>query len=320
MKVRVSRTSAIRGPRIAGLLLIALLIPAVTAAAQPPGAFPSPIPLPDGFRPEGIAVGRGTQFFVGSIPTGAIFSGDLRTGEGSVLVPPQEGRAAIGLSVDRRTNYLFVAGGPTGSAFVYDAATGLPIEAYVFTDDETFVNDVIVTRTAAYFTDSFRPYLYRLPLAKGGRLPDPSAVEAIPLGGDFEFLEEAFNSNGIDATPNGKWLLIVNSTSGSLYRVDPATGYATLIDLGGEEVTAGDGILLDGKTLYVVRNRLNLIAVVELKPKLTAGEITATITDPTFDVPTTIAEFGHTLYAVNARFGTANPGTASYSVVAVSKH
>src|SRR5512145_1311370 len=88
---------------------------ASTAGAQ--SAFPTRIDLPDGLQPEGIAT-AGTQFYVGSIPTGRVLRGDLRTGEWSELVPPQ-GRAAIGMKVDR--GRLFVAGGGTGGAWVYDA-------------------------------------------------------------------------------------------------------------------------------------------------------------------------------------------------------
>ena len=307
-----------RALTVPGILLAVLLLQALPAAAAPPDTYPSPIPLPDGFRPEGIAVGRGNAFFVGSIPTGAIYRGDLRTGQGEILVPAQEGRAAIGLSVDERTNYLFAAGGGTGNAYVYDAATGATVGVYALTAPGTFVNDVIVTRDAAYFTDSFRPYLYRLPLSVGGALPDPAAAQEIELTGDFVSVP-GFNTNGIDATSNGKWLVIVNSTLGTLYRVDPQTGHATLIDLDGADVTRGDGLLLDGKTLYVVQNRLNRIAVVELNPQLTDGEITGYITDPLFDVPTTIAEFGSRLYAVNARFGTTVPAPVPYDVVGVRK-
>ena len=78
----------------------------VPAGAGP--SFPEVIALPDGFAPEGIAVGKGTTFFVGSIPTGAVYRGDLRTGEGSVLVPGAAGRQAIGMDVDVRGR-LFVA-------------------------------------------------------------------------------------------------------------------------------------------------------------------------------------------------------------------
>ena len=292
-----------------------------TQAKGPGTTFPKVLPLPDGFQPEGIVTGRGHTFFVGSRVSGAVYRGDLRTGEGTVLVPPPEGRVSIGLSHDRRSNNLFVAGGQTGKAFVYDANTGATagVVTLTETDSGTFVNDVVVTSSAAYFTDSFRPFLYRVPLGPAGRLPDQSAVESIPLGDDFQFVPNAFNTNGIDASPNGQYLLVVNSTTGHLYTVDPASGDASAIDLGGETVTAGDGILLDGKTLYVVRNRFNAIAVVALEPDATRGEVVREITDPAFDVPTTIAEFGSDLYAVNARFGVDDPGQADYDVVRVPK-
>jgi hypothetical protein len=85
-------------------------------------------------------------------------------------------------------------------------------------------------------------------------------------------------------------------------------------------VTAGDGILLDGKTLYVVRNRLNQIAVIHLEHDLASGQLVRSISDPAFRVPTTIAEFGKSLYAVNARFDVPNPGPdTDYDVVRVPK-
>lgn len=282
-------------------------------------AFPDVIPLPVGFQPEGIVTGRGDTFFVGSLANGAIYRGDLRTGDGQVLVEGTEAQVAVGLSYDRRSNYLFVAGDGTGQAYVYDAKTGESIETYDLTQPGSFVNDVVVTRNAAYFTDSARPFLYRVPLGPGGRLPEHRAVEGLPLGDEFEFVDGAFNANGIDAPPNGEYLVVVNTTTGLLYRVDPTSGEVTEIDLEGDTVPNGDGILLDGTTLYVVRNRANLIAVVELDREATEGEVVNTITDSAFDVPTTVAEFGNSLYAVNARFGTANPERAEYDVVRVSK-
>jgi hypothetical protein len=102
--------------------------------------------------------------------------------------------------------------------------------------------------------------------------------------------------------------------------VDPETGDAVQIDLGGEVVTAGDGLFLDGLTLYVMRNRLNEIAVVELDPSLISGEVVDTLTDEYFRVPTTIAGFGKAIYAVNARFGTEPTPETEYEVVRVLKH
>jgi sugar lactone lactonase YvrE len=289
-----------------------------TTPALAQNVFPPVIPLPDGYQPEGIAVGRGPTFFVGSIPTGSIYRGSLRTGQGETLVPPQEGRAAIGLDFDQRSGYLFVAGGPTGQAYVYDSETGASLAEYTFTAPEnTFINDVIVTREAAYFTNSFQPYIYRVPLGPPGSLLQGSRLtQAIELRGDFTQVA-GFNANGIAATPNGRWLIIVNSSLGTLYRVDPTNGVVTLIDLSGASVPFGDGILLQGRTLYVVQNQLNQIAVVQLSPDFTSGEVVATITDEDFRVPTTVASFGRYLYAVNARFGTAPTPDTEYEVVQV---
>ena len=283
--------------------------------------FPDIILLPDGFQPEGVVVGRGHHIYAGSLANGAIFRSDLRTGQGEIIVPGQEGRIAVGLSFDKRSNFLFVAGGGTGAGYVYDAQSGATVEVYQLTAPGSFINDVVVTRSAAYFTDSFRPFLYRIALGPRGQLSDPSTVEEIPLSGDFVFIPGVgvFNTNGIDATPNGKSLLIVNSETGELYNVDPQSGDAFSIDLGGETVPGGDGILLDGKTLYVVQNFLNQIAVVQLNAEFTAGEITAHIMNPAFDVPTTIAEFGNSLYAVNARFGTPPTPETEYEIVQVTK-
>jgi sugar lactone lactonase YvrE len=181
------------------------------------------------------------------------------------------------------------------------------------------VNDVVVTSSAAYFTDSFRPYLYRVPLGARGRLPEQGAAEELSLGDDFESVPNAFNANGIDASPDESFLVVVNSATGLLYKVDPASGGASQVDLGGDELTAGDGILLDGRTLYVVRNRENLVAVVQLEPGADTGGVVREIADSAFDVPTTIAEFGSDLYAVNARFGVSDPAIAKYDVVRVHK-
>jgi hypothetical protein len=288
-----------------------------TASAQ---TFPELIPLPDGFRPEGIAVGKGSTFYVGSIPTGAIYRGDLRTGEGKIFIPAQGGRAAIGLKYDERTGLLFVAGGNTGFAYIYDGDTGVNVAQIQLSTLPSFINDVVITNDAAYFTNSIQALLYRVPLTPNGQLPDRLAVQEISLVGDYRFTEGEFNANGIAATPNGKMLIIVNSIDGVLYSVAPATGVATQIDLAGADVKDGDGILLQGKTLYVVQNRMNKMAVIELNSDLTAGTIVEEIRNEAFRVPTTIARFGNALYAVNARFDTPPTPQTEFEVVRVSRN
>jgi sugar lactone lactonase YvrE len=301
------------------LLLLVALSFTMLGAAPVPQAFPDVIPLPNGFQPEGIASGRGTTFYVGSIPTGAVYRGDVRTGEGEVLVPAQDGRSAIGMKYDERTGLLFVAGGGTGFAYIYNGQTGENVAEIQLTTLPSFINDVIITKDAAYFTNSQQPALYRVPLRRNGRLPDSPAAEEISLGGDYQFTPGAFNANGIAATPNGKALIIVNSVDGLLYKVDPKSGEAQRIDLGSATLPNGDGILLQGKTLYVVQNRLNQVAVVRLKSDYTSGRISNTLTRPEFRVPTTIARFGDALYVVNARFGTPPTPDTEYEVVRVRR-
>lgn len=281
------------------------------AAAAAGSAFPDRLPLPDGWLPEGIATGTGTTIYSGSRADGSVWRGDLRTGEGEVLVDV-DGRFAVGMKVDR--GLLFVAGGPTGDAYVYDARTGEEVAVLDLTDDPSFVNDVTVTRDAAYFTDSQAAVLYRVALGPGGA--PTGEVDVLPLTGDWEQVA-GFNANGIAATPDGGSLLVINSTTGILYSVDPASGEAVAVDTGGASLTSGDGILLQGPTLYVVRNSLDEVVELRMSPDLLSAEHVATLTDPDFDVPTTLAMHGSRLYAVNARFSTPPTPSTEYDIVLV---
>lgn len=289
---------------------LALMLPLAATSAN---NFPEQINLPNGWQPEGIAIGRGTTFYVGSIPTGRIWRGNLRTGQGSVLVPDR-GRRATGVDFDRRNNRLFVAGGNSGGGFVYNARTGADIAQYSFATSGSFVNDVVVTRTAAWFTDSFRQFIYKVPIGRHGQL---GQARAIPLTGDIVYGAN-FNANGIDATRDGRTLVIVQSNTGKLFKVN-RRGVTNEIELQGGPVTAGDGILLDGRTLYVVRNTFNQIAVIRVQRNLSSGRVVRTITHPDFDVPTTIDDFGNRLYAVNARFSTPPTPDTPYWVTRVRR-
>jgi len=303
---------------LAAMSVVVAALVATGATAAPGKNFPEVIALPDGWLPEGIAIGKGTTFYSGSRANGAIYRGNVRTGSGDIWVAGQAGSVAVGLALDHNAKHLFVAGGATGKGTVYDTRSGNLAASYTLTAPGTFVNDVIVTRNAAYFTQSALPELYRVPLGKGGKVNPAAAPVKLPLGGDWQQMA-GFNANGIEATANGRWLIVVNSASGFLYRVDPGTGIATKIDLGGASMTAGDGLLLQGSTLYVVRNTLNQIAVVKLSHDLLQGSVQRTITSPSFDVPTTIARFGMSLYAINARFSTPPTPTTTYTVVKVMR-
>jgi hypothetical protein len=287
-----------------------VLVPAAATAhhGHPQSPFPKLIALPDGWQPEGIAMKRST-FYVGSIPTGAVYRGDVRTGQGAPLVLAHEGRAAIGLKV--RHKQLWVAGGPTGNAFVYDARTGADVAEFALTTGARFINDVAIGKREAFFTNSRAAEVFAVGL-RGG------AVRRIPITGDFVQTGDptATNLNGI-AVAGRHTIVLVQTNTGQLFAADTRTGVARAIDLGGATVMNGDGLLLLGRTLFVVQNRLNTIAVIQLSRDLARGRVVREITDAAFDVPTTIAAHHRHLYAVNARFGTTDPQPAKYNVVRV---
>ena len=287
---------------------------AATSMAR--AAFPDVIPLPNGFQPEGLAIGPGTTFYVGSLLTGAILRGDLRSGELESLVAA-DGSAA-GMEYDARSNLLWVANGGSGSATAYDAETGEIVQHYALGGG--LINDPAITRDAVYFTDTFAPVLFVVPLGKGGAAPEPSSAFALPLSGDYEpataplpGFPAILDANGLVATPNGKWLVLVNSTTGLLYRVEPSSGHATLIEVDGAgPLVTADGLVLRGHRLYVLQNFLNQISVVELSPDLLSGEVIDVITnadleDVQLDIPASAEFFGNALYVLNANFDDADP-------------
>jgi sugar lactone lactonase YvrE len=291
----------------------------VVVAAAAANSFPDVIPLPDGWRPEGVEAGRMQTLYVGSMPQGAVRQVDVRTGDSFTLVQPTPGRSATGLEYDRRGERLFVAGGGTGATYVYDAKTGAPLADYLLTPTAPrFINDLALTKHAAYYTDSLRPWLYELPLGPHGALPAASGIRTIPLTGDYVH-QPGFNLNGIVATPNGKKLIAVQTNTASLLKIDPATGVADRIELTGGDATNGDGLLLEGRTLYVVQNQLNRVEVIRLSADLGSGTVLRYLTHPAFSVPTTIDRVSGRLYLPNARFGVPSPDTATYQVVGLGK-
>jgi sugar lactone lactonase YvrE len=292
-----------------GLMLAAMV--ALPAAAT---TFPDRIDLPNDFAPEGIATGRGTTFYTGSLAGLGIWRGDYRTGEGDFLV--DEGGPFVGMKVDAR-NRLWVAGGPAGTGYVFDASSGDQLASFTFAAAPTFINDVVVTGDAAYFTDSMQAAIYRVPIGPGGAIGTPATIALDPAA--IGFVAGAFNLNGIDATADGDTLIVVNSTAGALYAVDPGSGDVSPIDLAGASVSNGDGILRAGRTLYVVRNQLNVVAVVELAPDLTSGVVVEELAPDDVDVPTTVARFGSSLYLVNARFGTTDEPPVPYWVTRIDR-
>lgn len=283
--------------RIAPLVSVAVIPLVVMPAFATPR--PSSIPIPDDFQPEGIAVGEGNTFYVGSLNDGDIYRGDLRSGEGAVFVDVED-RVAAGMEVDKARDWLVVAGGPSGHSWVYDTEDATTIADLVLgAPGTTFANDVAITRDALYFTHTFAPTIYRVPVLADGTF---GATEPITVTGPAA-ATGGFGLNGIEATHRG-WLLVNHTELGILALVDPVTGVSREIPLSGPALVAGtlDGLLLQGRTAWVVQNFANSVAEVRLSPDLTSGQVVDVVTSDLFRVPTTVDRHGSTLALVNGRF------------------
>jgi Cu-Zn family superoxide dismutase len=274
---------------------------------EPKGGAPRTIALPgDAIFPEGVAAWPGTKrFFVSANSDGAIFTGSLKRTEAELFLPGgADGRtSATGLEVDAKRERLLVAGAATGRAFAYDARDGTLLRKFG-TGPGGFLNDVALTPSGdAYVTDSLRPILWRLSAediaaGEGGTTtlaPFLDLTTIVPY-------QPGFNLNGLVATPDGRYLLAVQSNTGQLHRIEPLTGEAQEVDLGGERLLRGDGLELRGRTLYVVRNQDELIVTVRLAKDLLSGRVTNTTTDPSLMFPTTAALLRGRLLVVNSQF------------------
>ncbi|MGW6022166.1 SMP-30/gluconolactonase/LRE family protein [Streptomyces sp. NPDC055099] len=308
-----SRRTVLGGATLAALAAATGASTAVASPAPQGATWPTEFPLPDGFLPEGIAIGRKQPYaYMGSRANGAIYRTDLRTGRGEVFYAGATGMIAVGLKVDD-DGLLYIAGN-TGVARVLDTRTRKLVATHQLTEAPGhFINDVTLLGDRAWFTDSRDSVLYGVPRGRKGK------VRALPLGGDWVQTPDVINANGIVGTPDGRGLIVVSSSPGKLYRVHLRTGHATEIALiGADNVVNGDGLLRVGRTLYVVQNRLNLISVFHLDAEAGTATLRRTITDPRFDVPTTAARWGERLYLVNARFTSPQEPSTTFNAVAVS--
>ena len=284
-------------PRLTRSLLAVPL--ALVLAATPASAAVDRVDLVTGSMPEGISAGPGSTFFAGARSDGAVYVGDAATGSLRTLVRGRSGEVAVGLLHDPVTQRLWVAGGATGDVTAYDARTGKVLYE-VSAGGGRFLNDVAITRDAVYVTDSRRAELVVVP-TPGGALPAKGTVRTLRVTGDY-VQPSGFGLNGVRVLPSGELLVV---SGGVLYAVDTATGVADRLEQSGRALTAGDGLVLDGSTLYVVNGYGgDEVAVLRLAPDGGSTQAVGLLTDAELDRPTTGALVGGDLYVVNGRFGT----------------
>ncbi len=307
------------------ILGLSLLIGGVAAAsaAHPAQTGPEQYTLPgNAVYPEGIAYDRETRsFYVGSSTDGTIYHGLLSDPTATIFSPGgADGRTSVtGMKVDTRGR-LFVSGAGTGLLFVYDTRSGALLAKFdTKAEPNTFINDVtIVPNGNAYFTDSLSPILYEIyPDANGQLQFDPW----LDFTGTALAYRQGFNLNGIAATDDGKYLIVVQTNTGKLFRIATATKQVSEINVGAEEFTNGDGILLIDHVLHVMRNQNSLLVSVQLSSDYSSGTVISAFTSPAWAYPTTFAFTGDYLLVVNSQFDKRNAPQAPqlpFTVVSVA--
>lgn len=300
------------------LALLAALGAAILAAGAGAAPRPSVYVLPgSAVFPEGVAFQPSTgNYFVSSTGDGSILRGHVQDPAASSFIPGTTGPfSSIGLEVD--AGRLYVAGGMTGTVRVYDAATGAAIRTFT-SGPGGFINDLDVAKTGDVFaTDSFRPVLWRIP-ADAVTAAGPGALEPwLDLTTTPIQYEAGFNLNGIVATPDGRYLVVSQSNTGLLFRIEVLSRRVTAIDLGGELVPA-DGLQLLGHRLYAVAG--GAVVEVQLSGDLSSGRVVSRTTDPSFDSPTTNAIARGRMLVVNSQFGrlfSGQPPTLPFTVSSI---
>ena len=309
-----------------GVALVAALIVLMAFSASRGSADPRPdhYSLPTEARyPEGIAAeNKSGTFYVSSALDGSIYRGNVKTENLELFLPGEEdGRMqALGMTLDDERR-LYVAGGFFGNVFIYDTSSGELVRSFGTQEGAgSLLNDVTVNPRSgdAYVTDSLRPIIWRVPAEEVTNDSPEGQLDRwlVLTGTDVEYMDDGdpdnfsaqdVNLNGIVATPDGRYLLTVQTNTGKLYRIDTRTKQVTEIDLGDVTLINGDGLVLKGHTVYVVRNEDDLITEVLLNGLFTSGRVKGDTTVPSpdpeeGDFPTTGALVRGRLLVVNSQF------------------
>ncbi|WP_407572902.1 superoxide dismutase family protein [Deinococcus altitudinis] len=257
--------------------------------------------------PEGVAYdAKRGLIFTGSAATGNIYAINAQSAQTSLFSKGGAlGRSsALGLKVDSQGR-LWVAGGATGSVSVL-SPNGAPVAKLMTPPSpDPYLNDLTLTPDGSvYVTDSTRPVLWRV-----RNVSDPSKLKIEPwldLAQTPINYGPGINLNGIVATPDGRYLLSVQLNTGELWRIDTRSKAVKRV-MGG--LAHGDGLLLDGRTLYVARNADQLIAKVNLSADYGSGEVTLEEPAGGLRYPSTLVMIGGDLVSTQSQLDKLTGGT-----------
>lgn len=262
-------------------------------------------------NPEGVAARPGGRvFYVGATGDGTIYRGTIDNPTVTEFIPGGAGRSAVGIKI--AGGKLYVAGGGTGKIFVYDLSTKALVASFD-TGAVGFLNDLVVTSKGdVYVTDSFRPTLWHVTASQvqaGSGTP-----QAIPVGPEIAY-QPGFNLNGIVARAGGNQLIVVQTNTGNLFRIDldhAAPNGRVIRQIHVSPLPGGDGMLLDAGRLIVVQGDPPMLTFVKLDRAAARGEVVGKQTDHSLRGPSTVARAQNLYLVVNADFATSTkPFTVS---------
>lgn len=279
----------------AGVAVGSLALPSIATAGQAPSKVYA-LPEPTQF-PEGIGADQRTGWvYVTSQGTGAVVRVNPRNGRAEqFLAPGTDGRVrGNGVKVDHHG--VWIAAGQGGATYLYDTKHARLIQKWAL-PATGFPNDLVVTRRGTFVTDSWDPVLWRVRL--GVRDAEPWLdLTTTPI----VYTPGAVNLNGIVATPGERYLIVVHSPQGTLWRIDTWTKKVVQVDLGAETIVAADGLYLKGRTLWAAQNRFGVIAKLRFSENYTSAKVLSRTGDATFRFPTTIDVLDGRMLAVNSQF------------------
>lgn len=273
------------------------------------------LPLPEAAAyPEGVTVDPATgAIYTNSANTGVVFRIDPETGAVVQVADPlglgdsspaRPVSVALGLKADGQGR-LWVAGARTGSMHVVDIATGQRLARFATPQGPWLINDVALTSDAAYFTDTLRPLLWRV---SRDSIADAVLEPWLSFEGTVLEYGEDPNLNGIVATPDGRYLIVVLMKTGRLYRIDARTREVTAIDTGDSALDGGDGLALVGRRLFLVRQSAGEVVALDLSIDLTAAVEAKRIKPTELAWPATVAVRGDRLIVANSQLNRRGSG------------
>ena len=288
---------------VAAVIAFAVGMAAPASAGSPPRDRDADLPQAGVFI-EGIGVDdRAGMFYVSATnQSGTIYRGRTHKGDHVLEVwqPPRAGDNGRGIDVDR-WGRVYVAGGPAAEVRVF-ARDGALLAELPTGAAGSFLNDVWVGPDgAAYVTDSSLPVIWRVSFGRDGWRIDrwldvAPTITYTPSLTDFDL-------GGIVSTRDRRYLLSTQGTTGQLWRVDLRTRAIAEVHLGGVRLVNADGIVLRGRTLWVVQNFSRQISRLKLRRRFESASVEAVVPTPADRTFTTAKRVGGRLLVVDSKFG-----------------